>query len=249
MKELMGNIPPRNYGPSVKKLLDNPEILQTLSNAEEEQDDTNSRLTNVYQKECKDLFLATYLGYLLKLVMNKINENFGDSWKNKNTIRLISVEKKLLNDIFGSREELQKLLILGDFGDASKESDDMIVSIQGEDILQKIEQKLELGIGIKSKFLVVQLHHSYMELTLHHAVRALSLESSAISIVIMDKILISDDALDVLCKKLWHFISNNSIIGCGSFHEDEENYLNSLNNYRIIFPQLKRLVQEMVSLI
>lgn len=51
-----------------------------------------------------------YLGYLDKLIRGQLHESFGFLRKEKKIGYIISVKKILMDNVFGSKEDLQKLL-------------------------------------------------------------------------------------------------------------------------------------------
>lgn len=51
-----------------------------------------------------------YLGYLDKLIRGQLHESFGTLRKEKKISYIISVKKILMDNVFGSKEDLQKLL-------------------------------------------------------------------------------------------------------------------------------------------
>ncbi|KAI7890894.1 uncharacterized protein EV154DRAFT_234836 [Mucor mucedo] len=226
-------------GPFLETLLDDPKVSTSLS-ISEGKDDVASNESILYHKKYKVLFLAIYLGYLSKLVMNKLDGEFEDNWKVKNVVYLISAEKMLLDTTVGHKEKLQTLLVEVDFCDISKKGDMMRVITQGEDILFAVESNLKQDTTIKQCFVVAQLYQSYVHLTLHQIVKASSSEVSESSIVLEDNTVMFENTLDVLCKKLWRFASTNNDFDFCDLHKDC-----SLKNYPSVLPGLKRSVQIM----
>ncbi|KAG2208760.1 hypothetical protein INT47_007859 [Mucor saturninus] len=155
-------------------------------------------------------FVITYLHYLNKLLEETLTSNFGNEWQDKDVWYAVSVDKYLLDNVFGSMKQLEKLF----YASGILHNDDNLrkakFSIHGEEILPAIQQKLkDLKFKMKSYFFVAQLYANHIQLSLHQVVKLATPGEVAASIVIQNRTIYIDDVYDALCKEIWKNLQSN----------------------------------------
>lgn len=202
------------------------------------------------QPKYVQLFLMIYIGYLDELITFQLNESFVTLWNEKRVGYAISVEKMLLDNVFGCKEDLQKLLIgSGIFKEANEYRKVKIVT-HGEGILPVIQQKMGLNPALKSYFLLAQLHETYIQLTLNQVVKTSSPEEDAYAIIVQEDIIQIENVNDTLCKTFWNYIKSNNLINRCTSHKDKEDLhcdVYSIKNYTSVLTNLKKYLIEIVS--
>lgn len=186
------------------------------------------------------LFLMIYLAQLYQFTTSlscKANECDG-----KNAGYVMSVEKNLLDDIFGSKMQLRKML----FGSSIVQEEDdhtkVRVVVLGEGILQAIQCKLNIDLALKSYFVVAQLQPTNVYVSLNQVVKIASSEEDVSAIIVKDKLVPFENVIHTLCKTIWnHFLSTGTIDYC-PLHKDEYSIDCSLfqsKNYHHALEKLK----------
>ncbi|KAI7870693.1 uncharacterized protein EV154DRAFT_121968 [Mucor mucedo] len=197
-------------------------------------------------------FIITYLYYLNKLIEDKMDSAFGNDWRDKNTAFAFSVEKKLLDDIFGSKETLNEMLFASGILHNNNGFRKAEICTYGEEILPAIQQKLkDADFKMKLYFIVAQLHQKHIQLTLHQVVKLSTPAEDAATIIIQDEILHIEDVYDTLCKNIWAaLLSSNRIDYCLKHMNkgDDPHSLNSSEGYKAIYQRLKFYLMEVLSL-
>lgn len=203
-----------------------------------------------HQVEYIHLFLMMYLGYINKLVTSQLDESFGNDWREKNTGYIISAEGILMDDLIGTKKNMQDLLFGSGILHKTDEFRKARIVTQGEVILPAIQQKLGLILDLKSYFAVAQLHQKYIQVTLHQIIKMQSLEENASTIIIRDEMIPIENVYDNLCKNMWNnIILDGNINYCDSNRDNEDTTcdLYSLRNYVIILKKLNQFVSKIVS--
>lgn len=210
----------------------------------------DEKLISTCQTKYIRLFLMMYLGYLNKLVDNSLPRIFGSNWRDKNTGYIISIEKTVMDNVFSSKNNLQKLLsesgILPKLDDCRKTQ----VITRGERVLSAIQQKLRLKLSLQSYFVVAQLHQTYIQVTLHQVVKIKSPEENETTIMIQDKVIPIENVVDAMCKNIWNQMKLLGGIDYCTSHKNEEYSscnLYSLQNYSDVLEKLKIHISETVS--
>ncbi|KAI7888041.1 uncharacterized protein EV154DRAFT_324303 [Mucor mucedo] len=153
----------------------------------------------IHQHVYVNCFLIAYLYSLNKFIEEKLDEDYGDEWKNKNIAFTVSVDKYLLDKVFGSKERLNELF----YASGVLQKDNRLRKAQifsyGEEILPAIQQRLtDLDFKMKSYFVVAQIHPKHIQLTLHQVVKLSSYEENTATIIIQDEIVQIEDVYDSL---------------------------------------------------
>ncbi|KAI7891964.1 uncharacterized protein EV154DRAFT_562828 [Mucor mucedo] len=165
------------------------------------------------------IFLVMYLSHIHKTTLISMNENLDNYWTHKNIGYVISVEKTILDNIFGSKE-------------------------LGGSIPSIIQQHIvDLDQKMKTYFIVAQLHDTHIQLTLHQIVRLLPTEENVNTIIVQEDIIEIENVNTALCKSMWnHMISKCEINYCHIHikHRGKELHdgLSSFKNYTDTFQKL-----------
>ncbi|KAI7884750.1 uncharacterized protein EV154DRAFT_522106 [Mucor mucedo] len=196
-------------------------------------------------------FLILYLIYLNKLITLEVNRRFGGKCRNKNMGYVLTVQKKLLGTLYGSKKNLKGLLFTSGFLSQENECRKVRIFVRGEGCQPGIENYLQdLNFNIKSYFVTAQVHESHIQVSLHQVVGTSSIGEHAATIILKDKLINMDDVNDVLDKKIWlHTLPICPINYC-CVHVDEEtrdfhDYC-SLQNYTYNRPNIRQLVLRML---
>ncbi|KAG2207975.1 hypothetical protein INT47_010959 [Mucor saturninus] len=195
-------------------------------------------------------FAITYMHSLNKMLENKLENIVGSNWQSNSIWYGVSIDKNLLDTVFGSIKKLEKSL----FACGVLQKDDNLrrakFCTRGEEILPAIQQKLVgLEFNIKAYFIVAQVFSKHIQLTLHQVVILASSEKDAASIIIQDEIIYIDDVYDKLCKTVWSNVQSNRHVNYCAVHKDMHNVqydLESLQVYSDIRQNLKLCVVELV---
>ncbi|KAI7876466.1 uncharacterized protein EV154DRAFT_65612 [Mucor mucedo] len=181
------------------------------------------------QKKYIKVFLFMYLGYLNELVSKKLLECSGYIGSQKIGY-LLSMEKRLMNDIVGTKKNLRELLLASSFIQKNNDSKKVQIITQGEEVLPLLLHRLSLDLPLKSYFVLSQLHATYLQLTLKQVVKIASDEEDVAAITIQDKIIRIENIYDILPKNVWKYmIANKEIMNNCPSHN--KRFL-SLENYR-----------------
>lgn len=197
------------------------------------------------QSKYIDLFLIIYLGYINELTRRQLNEKNGPDWGNDKIGYIISIEKSLLDNIIGFEETRKKLLIGSGIIQKTDERRKARIFTQGEGILPMIELKTGTHPGLRSYFVVAQLHDTNIQLTLHHVVKTSSPEEEACSIIVKDKIIQHENVVDTLCKNVWNNVIRNESISYCTLHKHGKDPF-SLQTYKLITAKLKKHISSIV---
>ncbi|KAI7890889.1 uncharacterized protein EV154DRAFT_234782 [Mucor mucedo] len=212
-----------------------------------EEPDSHSKNTDEYAS-CVPIagdsytFLVRYLCNLNRLIVDQ-KKNF----KNINDIKIgyiVSIEKCLLDNVFGSKRNLTCLLYKSDILQKADECTISSVLTQGDRILPVIKKELGLELKLKSYSVIAQLHENYVQVTLQQVVNL----DPIMTIIVQDRIIPIDNVSDSLCNSIWKHIVSTKEINCCTNHTRKEKGpcdLLSLNNYVKVLGQLKKIISEM----
>ncbi|KAI7890044.1 uncharacterized protein EV154DRAFT_512752 [Mucor mucedo] len=172
------------------------------------------------------LFKIMYLRYINQLIEENLNANFKNDWVNKNIAYNVSIDKNVLDNVFGSKEDLNELFYASGILRKEDQHRKVLFSTYGEEIFPTIQQKLpDLKFKMKMYFVVAQIYSTHIHVALHQAVRLKSVEENGVSIVVQDKIIPIDNLYKALCKILWTNISSDIVINYCEQHNNETNTL------------------------
>lgn len=224
---------------SLKKRKFMPEIQSILTqNATQDKN-----IIQTQQQKYIKVFLLMYFGYLNELVVKKLKEFYGYIGSQKVGF-LFSMEKKLMNDIIGTKKNLREILLASSFIPKFSESRKVRMTTQGEEVLPLLLQRLNLDLPLKSYFVLSQLHATYLQLTLKQVVKIASEEEEDAAITIQDEIVPIENIYNVLPKNIWkHMISNKNVMSNCSLHC--KGYM-SLENYTEFKSKINAYVHEKV---
>lgn len=191
-------------------------------------------------------FLILYLIYLNKLISSTMSGRLG----NKNIGYAVSIEKKLMDIIYGSEENLKKLFVSSGFLSQENEYRKMRIFTRGEGCHPAIRNNVPgLKFKIKSYFVTAQIYKSHIHVALHQVVQTSSAGENSATIVLKDKLLYMDDVDDVLYRKIWSRLLLDCHVGyCSRYHAEKglPDDFCSLQNYFSLRPKIKSLVLHMV---
>lgn len=224
-------------------------ITECLAN-HEEIDDVFSKLTPDQQIVQLRIFLKAYLSYINQVITDRLNTTFGAEWKTNKTSFVISLEKNLLDNVFGSKKDVKKLLFESGILQESNDHIKAQIITRGEGIFPEIQQITNLNLELKKYFILAQLNETYIQLTLHQVVKTISLTESEATIIVHDQIIYIENVIDRACKELWNCLwLNNGIDFCPLHNENREKQLGlcSLDNTEKILTSLKTCLTEIVS--
>lgn len=235
----------------LEKLTENVKLgdFSTLNNKSCSDDDS---LKTTGQTIYLLFFMITYLQNLHKRLEEKLQDNFGSDWRGKNIWFGVSVEKYLLDNVFGSKKNLEKLF----FASGILGKDNNLRKAQfctfGEEILPALQQELkrDLNLKMKSYFVAAHIYSRYIQLTLHQVVKLELSGKKSATIIIQDKIIHINDVYDTLCKGILANMQSYYRTSCCSInnHNTNEQYdLSSLKIYSNICQKLKLSIVELVS--
>ncbi|KAI7876157.1 uncharacterized protein EV154DRAFT_68438 [Mucor mucedo] len=206
----------------------------------------------IISRDIYKLFLVvSYLFYLNTLIKKRLDMSAKGKWIQKNLAYAISVDKWLLDNMFGTKEDLTELLFASGILQRNNHRRKAQIITRGEEILPAIEQKLtDFNFKMKSYFVVSQLHQTYIQLTLHQVVIVSEDETSSTTIIVEDKIIQIEDVYDTLCKTTWGSkIYPTSYIDYCTAHEDSMHILRNLESlfsYDRYCQEVKLAVPELV---
>ncbi|KAI7873145.1 uncharacterized protein EV154DRAFT_102827 [Mucor mucedo] len=195
-------------------------------------------------------FMITYLHCLHKQIEKKLESNVGTNWRANNIWYGISIDKNLLDTVFGSIKNLEQLFLASGILGKDDKLRKAKFCTRGEEILPAIQQKLvNLKFRMKSFFIVAQMSSKHIQLSLHQVVKLSASGEDAASIVIHDKIIHIDDVLDSLCKNIMKNMQVNCPFDYCTTHKNEEDAqydFQSFETFRNIYENLKSCVVELL---
>ncbi|KAG2194690.1 hypothetical protein INT47_013065 [Mucor saturninus] len=196
-------------------------------------------------------FMITYLHCLNKQIEEKLESTVGSNWRANNIWYAVSMDKKLLDTVFGTIKKLEKSFfasrILGKDGELGKAK----FCIRGEEILPAIQHKYQhLDFRLKSYFVVARISSKHIQLSLHQVVKLASPGEDPASIIIQDEMIHIDNVHDTLCKSIMKSIQVNCPVDYCTTHKNEEATQYDFQSFKIysnIYQNLKPCVVELVS--
>ncbi|KAI7869628.1 uncharacterized protein EV154DRAFT_530660 [Mucor mucedo] len=189
-------------------------------------------------------FMILYLHYLNKRLGEKLDNILGRNWQGNNLWYGVSIDKYLLETVFGSKKKLEKLFYAGGILQQDDTLRKLKICTRGEEILPAIQQKLlGLNFKLKSYFVVAQTFSTHIQLSLHQTVKLSSTGEDAASIIIQDEVLHIEDVYDTLCKNFMKCIQTNNcqLKYCPAHtNEQDKRYdFKLFETYSNIYPNLK----------
>ncbi|KAI7891437.1 uncharacterized protein EV154DRAFT_224374 [Mucor mucedo] len=194
-------------------------------------------------------FMITYLHCLHKKIEEKLKSIVGTNWRANNIWYGVSIDKKLLDTVFGSMKNLEKLFFASGILGKDDELRKAKFCTRGEEILPAIQHKYQhLEFGLKSHFVVAQIHSKHIQLSLHQVVKLESPGEDPASIIIQDEMIHINDVYDALCKSIMKSLQVNCQFNYCTTHKSEEDVqydFQSLEIYNNTYRNLKPCVVEL----
>ncbi|KAI7891359.1 uncharacterized protein EV154DRAFT_602498 [Mucor mucedo] len=195
-------------------------------------------------------FMITYLHCLNKQIEAKLESIVGTNWKANNIWYGVSIDKKLLDTVFGSIKKLEKLF----FASGIIKKDDDLRKAKfctcGEEILPAVQHKYQdLDFRLKSYFVVAQVSSKHIQLSLHQVVKLASPGEDPASIIIQDEMIHIDDVYDTLCKSIMKSLQVNCQVDYCTTHKSQEDTQYDFQSFEIfsnIYRNLKPCVVELL---
>ncbi|KAI9362671.1 hypothetical protein BD770DRAFT_381534 [Pilaira anomala] len=159
-----------------------------------------------------EAFLLLYFGYINEIILSGLSTQQLNSDSTRTRIGyLVSIEKRLLNSIVGTKEHLKELVFESGLVKNNDEYKKLRIITQGEGLLPAIQKQINLELPIKSCFVIAQLHENHVQLTLNQVVTDVGLEDEAQeAIILQDKIVPIENIYESLCISMWDKISRNT---------------------------------------
>lgn len=225
-------------------------VLDVFFSDEKERYETHTKnepLLLVRQKKYIHLFLIMYFTYLNKLIERKLPAILGNNWKDKYIACNITMEKVILDHVFGSKDNfIIKSNIL--FKTSNRKKVRLIT--RGEGLLPAIQHRLNLKLALKKYFVVAQLNPTYIQITLHKVVKVASTSEYSSTIIIHDKIIQIENVVDTICKCIWEHTRTTGTINHCTSRENEglsSRAIFSLKSLADVLEKIKVYVLEIVS--
>ncbi|KAG2193299.1 hypothetical protein INT47_008660 [Mucor saturninus] len=179
----------------------------------------------------------------------KLESDVGKNWQANNIWYGVSIDRNLLDTVFGSIKKLEKLFFASGILGKDDELRKAKFCTRGEEILPAIQDKYQhLDFRLKSYFVVVQISSKHIQLSLHQVVKLVSPGEDPASIIIQDEMIHIDDLHDTLCKSIMKSLQVNCRVNCCTAHKSEEDTpydFQSFEIYSNIYRNLKPCVVEL----
>ncbi|KAG2202575.1 hypothetical protein INT47_012569 [Mucor saturninus] len=168
-------------------------------------------------------FMITYLHCLNKQIEETLESTVGSKWRANNIWYGVSMDKKLLDTVFGSIKKLEKSFFASGILGKDEELRKAKFCTRGEEILPAIQHKYQhLDFRLKSFFVVAQISSKHMQLSLHQVVKLASPGEDPASIIIQDEMIQIDNVYDTLCKSVMKSIQVDCRVEYCITHKSEE---------------------------
>lgn len=204
------------------------------------------------QQYYTQIFLMMYLAHLFNSATSQLCKAFQNEYVENSVGYVISVEKNLLDDLFGSKILLRKMLFGSSIIQEANDDTKVQIVVQGEGILQAIQCKLDINLPLKSYFIVSQVQSTYIHVSLNQVVKVASTEEDISAIVVKDKFITFKNANDILCETIWNHFTSTGIIDYCTLHKDDHkidcNFFKSKDYYHAL-ENLKYHILETVSIL
>ncbi|KAI7894943.1 uncharacterized protein EV154DRAFT_477724 [Mucor mucedo] len=233
-------------GMKIKKCIYNHELDDFF-----EKPNTPEHCVFTDQKKYIRLFLMMYWGYINGQIACRLQEHPQENLEKLKIGYFISIEKPLMDYVYGSKENFQKILLgSGILQERNETIKARIVTPEEIEILSIVQQKFNLNLPLKSYFLLAQLHDTYIQLTLKQVVQISSSEKDASSILLDTRIIKIDSIDDTVCKYFWKHVKFNFTKNMSMSHNKTSRNccdINSIQNHKNALAELKKYLMEMFS--
>lgn len=222
------------------------------------------------QPELIKTFLIIYFGYLKETIFDRLLSLMEERFKflhfQDNIIGYtIHAEKRFLDDVVGSKQELEEMVIAGGIlGFKEYNPRRTLIFSQGEGLLPILQKKFKLSLALKSYYLQAQLQEDYLQFTLYQVVVKETSTEEAAAIIIQDDIIQIENIYESVCKRIWKIIDfcggqgkNGELLSidfCDSHKKGNDashavifTSICSLKNYQEVLKSVKNYLVEAVS--
>ncbi|GAA5807753.1 hypothetical protein MFLAVUS_001130 [Mucor flavus] len=151
-------------------------------------------------------YVLEYLVYVKDAILSIIS-NADD--KNVNIGYAVSIEKIMLENIIGTKKDLQEVMYASGLINKSDGSKKLVVITQGEVLIPVIKRHVKLDFPLNTYFVLAQLHEDYIQLTLNRVVTNCSVEEKE-SVVMQEEIIPIKNIYKSLCINMWENIVEES---------------------------------------
>ncbi|KAI7891461.1 uncharacterized protein EV154DRAFT_224909 [Mucor mucedo] len=194
-------------------------------------------------------FIITYLHCLNKQIEEKLESTVGSNWRANNIWYSVSIDKNLLDTVFGSIKNMEKSFFASGILRKDDELRKAKFCTRGEEILPALQHKYQhLEFTLKSYYVVAQISSKHIQLSLHQVVKLTSPGEDPASIIIQDEMIQIDDVYDTLCKNIMKSLQVNCQVDYCTTHKIQEDIqydFQSLEIYNNIYRNLKPCVVEL----
>ncbi|KAI7891410.1 uncharacterized protein EV154DRAFT_223792 [Mucor mucedo] len=194
-------------------------------------------------------FMITYLHCLNKQIEEKLESTVGSNWGANNIWYGVSIDKMLLDTVFGTIKKLEKSFFASGILGKDDELRKAKLCTRGEEVLPAIQHKYQhLEFRLKTHFVVAQISLKHIQLSLHQVVKLASPGEDPASIIIQDEIIHIDDVYDTLCKSIMKSLQINCQVDYCTTHKNGEDIqydFQSFGIYSNIYRNLKPYVVEL----
>lgn len=160
-----------------------------------------------------EAFMLLYFGYINEIVLSGLYTEQPNVDNTRTRIGyLVSMEKRLLNSIVGTKKHLKELVFESGLVKNNDEYKKLRIITQGEGLLPAIQKQIKLELPIKSCFVLAQLHENHVQLTLNQVVTDIGLgdDEAQEAIVLQDEIVSIENMYETLCINMWSNITQNT---------------------------------------
>lgn len=173
--------------------------------------------------------MLMYLVYIQETVLVGLPIYLDSSKKDKKVGYVISVEKILLDNVIGSKEDFEDLIFSSGIIQNNDLSKKLKIVTPGEGLLPVLQKYWKLKLPRLSRFILTQLSENYIQLTLNQVVEASSPGEEDIdeekTIVIQDETIPIQNFYNSLCVNAWNnIVENNDLIRLCNGHKESDNF-------------------------
>ncbi|GAA5795611.1 hypothetical protein HPULCUR_000972 [Helicostylum pulchrum] len=187
--------------------LKNQEFILNIEQILRDSSKKKTVISVLQQRYIKNYILA-YLAHVKDVILTIIS-NADD--KNVNIGYAVSIEKIMLENLIGTKKDLQEAIYASGLINKSHESKKLVVITQGEGLLPVIKAHVKLDFPLNSYFVLAQLHEDYIQLTLNRVVTDWNTEEKEQeTVVIQEEIIPITNIYKSLCTNMWEDIVEES---------------------------------------
>ncbi|KAI8091514.1 hypothetical protein BDF21DRAFT_409586 [Thamnidium elegans] len=203
---------------------------------------TEETLIPTTQQTYIKAFIQMYMTYIKEIISSKLPVESDSDSIYTNIGFAISIEKRLLNNVIGTKQDFQELVSASKLVDKDSSTNKLRILTQGEGYLPVIQKRLKLKFPIRSFVLLSQLHEDYVQLTLNEVVTESSEEEGQQVVIILEKIINIQNIYKALCLNIWNsiIVDNSLIQPCDKHDGVEVSELLSVKSKTVFLDNLKK---------